>query len=567
MTMLQRGLVSLLYVLGILCCPAAADKTFAGEEKILIFPFEARGAGDIVKIRNALPTLLPSRLSIPGRLQPHMAGAGQPGAAPSAGQDTLAQAKRLNADYVLTGSIAEAGGGIRLAAQLTEVAAGSRQTPLQVQAADKNAIIARVGSLCSQVTKIILAKDAPAPPPPDYAAAHSARPVPPQKAPAGAQPATIMLPPPAAAAPGDGGGQAEKKPATYLAVPEQPARLSGTPCFKAQPVLSYIIKSTALTVLAAGDVNGDGRSELLLGGPEALYIYTMGPGGSLAPAHNIPVRATERLVHLDAGDFNGNGIDEIYISSYDGSSANSFVVEYGDGGYRRVAENLPWFFRSYAPPVGAACLIGQEAWVGNPFAGDIRRMTWKDGAPSAGDKMKLPVVCSIYGFAEADIDRDGSAEFFVFQRGMFDAALKLSALTPQGKTLWKDTYGLGATAVYFKRSVSLSESGLKEPVPMRVLFAADDSGRPCMIVGKNAQKGDSFFSFLIKSTQGAACCLVWNGSAFAPNWTSEFSKDFVADYLLADADADGSPELFVLGVTGDLDGSFAMNKIQVFRQR
>ena len=88
-----------------------------------------------------------------------------------------------------------------------------------------------------------------------------------------------------------------------------------------------------------------------------------------------------------------------------------------------------------------------------------------------------------------------------------------------------------------------------------------------LIVGKNARKGDSFFSFLIKNTQGAATCLAWNGSAFEFNWASDFVKDFIADYILDDADRDGKPELFVLGVTGEVTGSFALNRLQVFCQR
>jgi len=212
-------------------------------------------------------------------------------------------------------------------------------------------------------------------------------------------------------------------------------------------------------------------------------------------------------------------------------------------------------------------LIGQNATVGNPFAGDIVDLSWSGTALAAGKKIKLPFICGIYSFAEGDIDNDSRPEFFVFQRGMFDSSLNLSILTPDGKTRWKDPHNLGATALFFKRSVSLSESQLKEPVPMRILNGKAASGHPFMIVGKNAKKGDSFFNFLIKNTQGAATCLVWNGSAFEYNWASDFVKDFIADYLLDDADNDGTPELFMLSVTGDISGSFAMNRLQVFRQR
>jgi hypothetical protein len=574
--MMKRSHACIITLLAALFYLSAAGRSFAGESRIVIFPFDAPAGEDVSDVRDALLALMPSRLSVPGRLSAHEVESLQPGSAQKSRmlpqQEKISLAKRLGAAYCLTGSIGRMGESIEINAVLTDIAARNRQTPLQIQAAGKDAVIAQTGSLCSRVKKIIFTDEEPAPAPQPEPRASEApediAPAPAQQAvSAGVQPPTIMLPPPAASAPDAGEEKTSKKQAKHLAVPKDPLQRSGNPVFESNAAVSYMIKSSALTMLCMGDVNGDGRKELLVGGPEALFVYAIGSGMALSPAENIPVGKSERLVHIDAGDFNGNGIDEIFVSSYDGTTANSFVIEYRNGGYQRVAEKLPWFFRAYARSGGPAKLIGQNATVGNPFAGDIVDLSWSGTALTAGKKIKLPVICGIYSFDEADIDNDSRPEFFVFQRGIFDSTLKLSILTPDGKNLWKDPHNLGATSLFFKRSVSMSESQLKEPIPMRIIFNREDSGQSFMIVGKNAQKGDSFFNFLIKNTQGAATCLAWNGSTFEYNWASDFVKDFIADYILEDADRDGKPELFVLAVTGEVTGSFALNRLQVFRRR
>ncbi|MBN2109421.1 MAG: VCBS repeat-containing protein [Deltaproteobacteria bacterium] len=572
---MKRSHICIIHLLTGLFYLSAAGLSFARESKIVIFPFDATAGEDVSDVRDALPVLMPSRLSVPGRLSAHTLESLQPGAAQKSRmlsqKEKLSVAKRLGADYCLTGSITRISESLSIDVLLTDMGREDSQTPLYIQIPGKDATIPQVTSLCAQVKQAVFEKDEPAaaaaPPPADEEPEESPPPAPKQKTPASGQPATVLLPPPAAAAPGEHEDDAAQKPAQYLSVPRQPELRSGNPVFEAHAAASYMIKSSALTMLCTGDVNGDGRKELLMGGPEALFVYTIGSGMALAPAENISIGKAERLVHIDTGDFNGNGTDEIYVSSYDGTEANSFVIEYRNGSYQRLAEKLPWFFRAYARSGGAAALLGQAATVGNPFAGDIVSLGWNGAALTAGKKIKLPVICGIYSFAEADIDNDSRSEFFVFQRGIFDATLKLSILSPDGKTLWKDTHDLGATSLFFKRSVSMSESQLKEPIPMRIILGSADSGQPFMIAGKNAQKGDSFFNFLIKNTQGAATCLAWNGSAFEYNWASDFVKDFIADYILDDTDGDGKPELFVLGVTGEVTGSFALNRLQVFRER
>jgi hypothetical protein len=78
---MKRFRACIIPLLAVLFYLSSAALSSARESKIIIFPFDATACQDISDVLDALPVLMPSRLSVPGRLSAHTVESLQPGAA------------------------------------------------------------------------------------------------------------------------------------------------------------------------------------------------------------------------------------------------------------------------------------------------------------------------------------------------------------------------------------------------------------------------------------------------------------------------------------------------------
>ena len=63
-------------------------------------------------------------------------------------------------------------------------------------------------------------------------------------------------------------------------------------------------------------------------------------------------------INVDSADINGNGRPEIFVTAMFGGKVFSYVIEFQEGGYRRIAD-VPGFLRVLQYPGKGAVLIGQ----------------------------------------------------------------------------------------------------------------------------------------------------------------------------------------------------------------
>lgn len=569
----QRVFIILILLFAACALLATARDVSAREAKVLICLFEVNSNEDVSHIQSGIAALLPARVAVPKKimvidtdaqrsLQP------QPGK-PAPLSERLAQAKKLGADYLVTGSITKLGSTISIDTRIADVQRGGDPVPVFIQCNGLDNLISEISKLGQAIRQTIeenpafdsyeppaLSSPAPsrtAPVPTAMAAEKAAR----AKNIAGSKDQPEELDTPAQRSPA-----AKTSDPRYFSDPA-PMGTRNRPdaLFASVPVMAEYIRSVPLSCLAAGDVNGDGIKELITAGGDEIHILRY-DGRALVPIEQIKARAGEHILHLDVANLTGASIDEIYVTSYDGRSANSFVLEFKNNDYARIQEGLPWFFRAITLPENKLCLIGQDARLNNPFGGDIYRLAWDNATLAPGQEYKVPGGVNIYGFTETELG--GDMKYLAFTSSLFAPEYSLKAINAAGKNIWRDSQSLGGTPNSFQKFLFANQTEVREPVPLRIICQA--GSRPFVIVARNVKKGQKILKQLANYNQGELLCLVWNGSDFDVNWHGGYFRNHIADYILEDIDGDGSQELCILSSTGGGIADRAVNKITVYRQ-
>ena len=158
-----------------------------------------------------------------------------------------------------------------------------------------------------------------------------------------------------------------------------------------------------ITSLAAGDVSGDGATDLVAadywqGGPGLIYnsvAVLIGDGhGGLSPAPGSPYRTGGIVDAVATGRFIGNGLQ---VAAADGNTCDGYVVDVlqnqGPNGPSPATGSLADGCRIYASASGSSL----SATAGVPFSGNVAHIadseysagytatiTWGDGATSSG---------------------------------------------------------------------------------------------------------------------------------------------------------------------------------------
>jgi len=532
----QPALIMLLLSL-VIAAPAAA-----GEARIAISVFQINAGEDLGYLQAGLSSLLPPRISLPGKIcvvdNSDVRRALSPPRADYSHEKKAQLAGILKVDYLLTGSLTKIGEGISIDAFLFDAVHPERSAPLSVSCAGLDSMIEKVQELAAQLQRRIINGPSPEPSMASVPDAGEAPPVPEPPAPMAA-------------------ARRKRSPV----VPQQPS----APVFESAPCREYVIIHRPFVCMAAGDLTGQGHTQLLFADHLDINVYSPTPE-ELVHTATVQGKTDEYIIQIDTYDLNDNGHAEIYATSYDGSHANSFIAEYADGTYRRIAEKQPWFFHPY-PDDNGWVLLGVTPGTYNPFYGTAFEFMWKDKAPQPGAEYSLPGGVSPFGSSRCGITGDQDDEYIAFSRGVLGLRYSLHVLSGTGRILWKDPQGLGGEPNSFPRAIVGDGAETAEPIPLRV-YCSDINGdrRADVLLPHNVKKSDGVLGRLASYSRGEMLCLHWDGTSLSQNWSSGMLDGYISDFLVADIDGDGALELLVLSVTGHSITGKARNVVRVYKQ-
>ena len=540
--------VSLVIIL-LLYALAPVSSAAAKEMRLAIYPFSVNSKDDISYIRDGISSLLPSRIAVSGKIaviDSYIVRKELNQLAPEHPLSAdIALGKKLQADYILVGSITKIGSNASLDTRLIEIANPDAITPFFIQSLGLNDMLPQLTTFGENVRKTILGepqttKPALAPPP------QAEQPSP---EPAAGQPTNQKE-----ALKEEVPSDEEPEDAEYPTV-VQPRAEKKSPLFESTPFYSISIPGESLHCITTGDLNGDGKAELLISSKNRILIYQWVADG-LKLRDEIKGGSRDHIVHIDTGDTDRNGRDDLFVSSVGETTPNffapnSFVLERKDNTYNKIEKAMQWIFRIYQPPGKRTIILGQTAGQSNPFANQIYSFSWKNGKLLMRKEFLIPESLNLYSFAQGDINNDGRLEYIAFYKGLLSFNYQLCIFSSLGRMIWRDQQlKLGGEVTDYYKLMFNNDMREKEYLPMRVL--CDDfnrDGRLDVIVARNSTKGNLITEKLSRYNQGEVLCLHWDGYDLSQNWSSGMMDGYVTDYGVFDLDGDNKQEIYIVSVT------------------
>ncbi|MBI9084558.1 MAG: VCBS repeat-containing protein [Desulfobacterales bacterium] len=492
--------------------------------KVLVLPFKINSEKDLAFLNRGVMFMISSRLAASGKtavfqnLKANQAILSAPDGSEVPAALNIAAA--LQADYVVTGSLTIFGSSVSTDAQFISVA---EKRPLVIfsQFGDNTGdVIAHIHQFAAQVNAEVFGLR-PA------AQAPAFQPVAPAPA-----PATAAAAPPSAVA---AGADREK---TWKS-----GRFEGE------------IRS-----MAAGDIDGDGKTEIVTINGHDVTIRRYG-AGRLETLAEFKGNTYDTILGIDVADLNGNGRAEIFVTQLSRQGKlNSFVLEWSDGGLKTLADNQNWYFRVIDMPGRGRVLLGQKRGMVSSsgsfqiegadqlFRAGVFEIAWLGRDLEAGNRLDLPRNGNIYGFTVAGVMGENKESIVAITN---DDRLRI--MERSGRKQWTGTARYPGSATFMEYRLASDQSKPdRYYLPQRIHTAdLNGDGTAEVIVVKNKDIARGLLSRFRSFDAGRVECLTWDKVAMRTRWETEEMSGYISDAAVADIDGNGTLDLVFTVVQGE----------------
>jgi TolB-like protein len=535
----------------LLCLISAVPSLWAKEKSIIaVLPFTIHSADNIDYIRQGIGDMLSSRISVNEKIEVAGRNAVMTAFQEAAGKeltqlDVYNLGKKLNADFVIWGSITKIGSSLSIDGRLADIAANKAALSIVAQCQNMDEVIPKITDFAQKIETYILGA-----PSPNMVALTA-----PKEIIVSRQPATQTARETEIIS-----GMSGSKKGTFTA--------SINPDFinAAQPMDSKgFWKSqqfpNEFRGMDIGDVNGDGLNETVIIDPHSLLIYQK-KGDEFKLIQRIPGKSYDNFISVDVADINGNGIKEIIVSSYTGKIVDSFIIEYRNGKFDTIASGLRWFMRVIDNAAGMPTLMGQRRGIEKTFDTPIHEIVWQNGEYREGKKMKIPEGLSVYGLTLDRVGTSGLEKIITLNTDDYlciyeqsDKPLsKIAIFGGSNELLWKSEEVFGGSNTYIEpmtgsnKEASDNDSDITY-INLRILtYDTNKDGKREIIIVKNSSASARTFQRLKLFTSAEVYNLEWDGMGIVENWRTKKISGYVADYQFKDIDNDGENEVVIAQV-------------------
>jgi TolB-like protein len=512
------------------CITAWPAHTMAAEpQRVALLPFKINAEKNLTYLQNGIFDMLSSRLAEPGKVQVLSRGEIDNALAGAAGpQDETAArnlGKKLGTDYVLYGSLTMFGDSLSIDAKMLDVTGAKPPVAVFSQSPDVGGIIPAIDRFATDINARVFDRGTPG-------AAVAATPVP-----AAPQPGTQDD---SRAHPEKLYQRGEGQVSPFITPKDLVLQ---SPNMWKSANYKYLINGMAI-----GDVDGDGRSEIVVVSPDEIYVYRL-EKGQLREITRQDVGSEHYNIGVDVADINGNGRAEIFVTALTRPKnvVRSYVKEFDGKAFVEIAQDLPWFFRVTDLPVRGRILLGQESRLYAPYRGRLYEMQWDGGAYVPGNPIITPrEQLNVLGVALGDVLNNGEETLVAIDRDN-----RIVITSPSGEALWTSGDKYGGSTLYVngeKTDQGQEENPIYLPTRILVRNSPDDKDKSQVIAVNNHEiMGMRWNRRDFTNAQIEA--FAWDGVGLAPAWSTRKMAGFIRDIQVADFDDDGHQELVIALVT------------------
>ncbi len=530
MKIYRKGLCVLVLLATFLCLPGPGmSRAAAARKSVAILPFTLNAPPGRQYLRAGIRDMLGSRIAVEtgsviiDKKDVDTALQHVGGRLTAKNMGTFA--RKVGADYLVFGSINVLGAGMSINARVFSAAAPAAKAvqTFYDTATSNDQIMGTIDSLSWDIIEKVFHKKRPA--------AMAAAPEP--------EPAVT---------PAEQGGMtgfATANPEKTFMASRSAYGTSGTSGTSSMSIMSgdqNFVKTRnfnmSLQGLALGDVDGDGREEVILAGPHEVQVFHR-DGTRLNLFATIKMGARYRIHSVNTADLNGNGRDEIYISAADPKIPGSRAVEWNGKRFVDLFREARWYIRPLRVPGMGLILAGQRAGL-LPIEPGIFSLVQKDGRLTAGERLSIPAKINLFNFVYADLDGNGRHEIVAL-----DNSFKLEVIKG-GAVVWKSEGRYCGTKRYIGGDPNMmpaitssmndevdafGDKYVETFIPSRILVSdVDHDGTDDIILNRNPSTLTAVLPREIQYKSGTIVGLKWNGLGLEEMWRTRKIDGYVVDY-------------------------------------
>jgi len=275
------------------------------------------------------------------------------------------------------------------------------------------------------------------------------------------------------------------------------------------------------TGIAPGRVLENGDREIYVVDGHSLKLYRQGK--ELKLMTEAAFKTEEQILGVDTADLDGDGVPEVYLTVFNGDALVSQVWSGSGATLKKIASNLPYYFRGIALNGQDKKIYAQQLSIRADFYGDVCEVARSGAVVELKTPLKLPRFATIYNFNQFT-DSQGNHLYVVVNE---DGHLIVS--DHNGEELWRSKERFGGTELFFKRK-DLSDVRYSSE-PFRWIFlqqrlVVTSAGE--IIIPQNT----GFWS--VGNSRSYSNSVIdafsWNGSSLEKKWHTRESENYVADY-------------------------------------